>query len=352
MSPLFVGCDAHKHYSQLEVQDSAARVLQRVRIEHSRGALASFFSKLPHGTPVALESVGNWYWIADEIEAAGCHALLTNPAKAKLLMGHVNKTDKLDASGLTTLLRLGSLPAVWVPPAELRDERELPRTRMALCAWRTRIKNRIHSTLAKYALSPEDGSTLFSQRGRAWLDSAVCSLPPETGRCLTQELQLLDYLSDQISQLEERIRAQISLTATMQLLKTVPGIADMLAIVIEREVGTISRFPSAQQFSSYSGTTPRVSSSGGKTHYGKMRTESNQYLKWAFIEAANAISAHHAQPGWTNRHCSQLYVRVRARKGASIAIGAVARHLAESVYWVLKKSEPYKEPPKVSPRQE
>jgi transposase len=138
----------------------------------------------------------------------------------------------------------------------------------------------------------------------------------------------------------------------MQLLKTVPGIGDMLAIVVEREVGTISRFFSPQRFSSYSGTTPRVSSSGGKTHYGKMRTQSNQYLKWAFIEAANVVAAHHAQSGWRDRHCSQLYVRVRARKGSSVAIGAVARHLAESVYWVLRKNEPYKEPSKVSPRQE
>ena len=351
MDSIFVGCDAHKHYSQLEVQDSSSHVLRRIRIDHSRGALSSFFSELPAGTPVALESVGNWYWIADEIEAAGCQPLLTNPAKAKLLMGHVNKTDKLDASGLTTLLRLGSLPSVWLPPAELRDQRELPRTRMTLCAWRTRIKNRIHSLLAKYALSPQDGSTLYSRRGRAWLDSAIPSLPPETARCLAQHLQLLDYLSMQIAELEDRIHAQIALTPAMQLLKTLPGVGDMLAIVIEREVGSISRFPSAQQFSSYCGTTPRVISSGGKTHYGKMRTESNQYLKWAFIEAANAISAHHAQRGWTNRHCSKLYLRVRGRKGASVAIGAVARHLAESAYWVLKKNEPYKEPTKVSPRQ-
>jgi len=351
MSSIFVGCDAHKHYSQLEVQDSSAQVLRRLRIDHSRGTLSSFFTKLPPGTPVALESVGNWYWIADEIEAAGCRPLLTNPAKAKLLMGHVNKTDKLDASGLTTLLRLGSLPSVWLPPAALRDQRELPRTRMTLCTWRTRIKNRVHSLLAKYNLSPQDGSTLFSQRGRAWLDSAVPSLPPETGRCLTQQLRLLDYLSLQISELEDRIRSQIALTPAMQLLKTIPGIGDMLAIVIERELGSITRFPSPQQFSSYSGTTPRVISSGGKTHYGKMRTESNQYLKWAFIEAANAVSAHHAQRGWIDRHCSKLYLRVRARKGSSVAIGAVARHLAESTYWVLTKNEPYHEPTKVSPRQ-
>jgi transposase len=152
-----VGCDAHKRYSQLEVQNSSAQVLRRCRVDHTRGALSSFFSTLPRGTPVALESVGNWYWIADEIEAAGCLPLLTNPARAKLLMGHVNKTDKLDASGLTTLLRLGSLPSVWLPPAELRDQRELPRTRMVLCAWRTQIKNRVHSLLAKYNLSPQDG---------------------------------------------------------------------------------------------------------------------------------------------------------------------------------------------------
>jgi transposase len=267
------------------------------------------------------------------------------------MMGHVNKTDKLDANGLATLLRIGSLPTVWLPPAALRDQRELPRTRMALTALRTSIKNRIHSLLAKYNLSPEDGAQLFSKKGRSWLESSISRLPPETGRCLAQQLELLDFLSLQIATLEERIHNLIALTPTMQLLKSLPGVGDMLAIVIEREVGTISRFPSAPQFSSYCGTTPRVSSSGGKTRYGKLRTESNQYLKWAFIEAANAISAHHAQRGWTARHVSKLYLRIRSRKGSSVAIGAVARHLAESTFWVLTKNEPYRESSKVSPRQ-
>ena len=351
MQAISVGCDAHKHYSQLELQDASGQVLNRVRIDHSPGAISSFFSRLPGGTPVALESVGNWYWIADEIEAVGCLPLLTNPAKAKLMMGHVNKTDKLDANGLATLLRVGSLPTVWLPPAALRDQRELPRTRMAFTALRTSIKNRIHSLLAKYNLSPEDGSQLFSKKGRSWLEFSLSRLPPETGRCLAQQLKLLDFLSLQIDTLEERIHNLIALTPTMQLLKSLPGVGDMLAIVIEREVGTISRFPSAPQFSSYCGTTPRVSSSGGKTRYGKLRTESNQYLKWAFIEAANAISAHHAQRGWTTRHVSKLYLRIRSRKGSSVAIGAVARHLAESTFWILSKNEPYRESSKVSPRQ-
>ena len=48
------------------------------------------------------------------------------------MMGQINKTDKLDARGLNTLQRNGTLPTVWIPPGELRDQRELPRTRMAL----------------------------------------------------------------------------------------------------------------------------------------------------------------------------------------------------------------------------
>jgi len=179
------------------------------------------------------------------------------------MMGHINKTDKLDANALVTLLRIGSLPTVWLPPADIREDRELPRTRMAVCRMRTSLKKRIHSILANYALSPDDGSELFSQRGRAWLASSLSRLPPETSRCLSQQLELLDSFSLQISALEKRIRSQIALSPRMQLLKSLPGVGDILAILIDRELGTISRFPSAPQFSSYCGTTPRLSSSGG-----------------------------------------------------------------------------------------
>ena len=142
------------------------------------------------------------------------------------MMGHVNKTHKLDANGLATLLRIGSLPTVWLPPAEVRDERELPRTRMALCNMRTALKNRIHSTLAKYALAPEDGADLFSKKGQTWLEQAIPKLPPETGRCLHQEVELLGSFNEQIQALEARIREAIALTPNMQLLKTLPGVGD------------------------------------------------------------------------------------------------------------------------------
>ena len=85
----------------------------------------------------------------DEIEAAGQIPQLVHARKAKLMLGMVNKTDKLDARGLNRLQRTGTLPTVWIPPGALRDQRDLPRTRMVLSRERTRLKNRIHATLAK-----------------------------------------------------------------------------------------------------------------------------------------------------------------------------------------------------------
>ena len=96
-------------------------------------------------------------------------------------------------------------------------------------------KNRIPSTLAtpalaggarEYALSPDDSADLFSMKGQPWLAQAITLLPPETGRCLQQEVELLDSFNQRIRALEDRIRQQIELTPSMQLLKTLPGVGD------------------------------------------------------------------------------------------------------------------------------
>ena len=65
----------------------------------------------------------------------------------KVMMGAINKTDKLDARGLNRLQQNGTPPTVWIPLAEVRDRRDLPRTPMVLARQRTQLKNRIHATL-------------------------------------------------------------------------------------------------------------------------------------------------------------------------------------------------------------
>ena len=77
---------------------------------------------------------------------------MVNARLAKLMIGSVNKSDKLDAKGMNRLQRMGTLPTVWIAPSSVRDARELPRTRMVLSRQRTQFKNRIHATLGKYGL--------------------------------------------------------------------------------------------------------------------------------------------------------------------------------------------------------
>lgn len=337
----YIALDAHKRYTLASVEPVAGGRSRETRIPHEPGALRGFLSRMDAGSPVAVETVGNWYWIVDEIEAAGMVPRLVHARKAKVMMGQVNKTDKLDAQGLNRLQRTGTLPTVWIAPAEVRDKRDLARTRMVLVSERTRLKNRIHATLAKYALTVEV-SDLFGKRGRQLLGEAVSKLPPETQFSTRQTLEMLDALVQHIAALEGRMREVFEETDEVQLLKTLPGVGFILSVVIAGEIGDIARFPRPEQLAAYSGTTPRVSASGGKSRYGGLRTESNQYLKWAFIEAANVVCMHRARhPEWS---LSQTYNRIRGRKGHGKAIGAVARQLAEAAYWVLKKKEPYRDP--------
>jgi transposase len=338
----YIGSDAHKKYSVFVTMNETGKASSAERVGHDREVYRKYLHCLPSASPIAIESVGNWYWMIEEMEKAGHKPILVNPRKAKLLLGNYNKTDKLDAKGLALLNLNGSLPAVWIPPAELRDQRELSRMRMAMVEVRTKFKNRIQATLAKYAIVIDEVSDIFGVRGRLLLKEAIKVLPLETRRSVAEQLKLLDYVMEQLERIERHIRQVVKMTPEMQLLKTLPGVGDLLAIVIALEIGTVERFFNANKLASYCGTVPRVNSSGGKTYFGRVRPDVNHYLKWAFIEAANCISLHPER--MEGRHVLELLRRIQKQKGHPKAMSAVARHLAESSWVMLKYNAPYHEP--------
>src|SRR5205823_5307636 len=114
--------------------------------------------------------------LVDEMEKLGHQPKLAHPLEAKRRMGLTNKTDKLDARGLAILLRNGTLPEVWIPPSQLRDQRELLRLRMFLVRLRTQVKNRIHGTLGRYNVQVP-GTDLFGVEGRLQLSARLPELP-------------------------------------------------------------------------------------------------------------------------------------------------------------------------------
>ena len=338
----YIAFDSHKRYTFASVEEHTGNVLRDARIDHPRGAITEFLSAWKTGTEVAVETTGNWYWIVDEIEAAGMVPRLVHARRAKMMLASVNKTDKLDAHGLNRLQRTGTLPTVWIPPAQIRDLRDLPRTRMVLSRERTRMKNRIHATLAKYGLSIEGASDAFGKRGREEIGKLLGLLPPHSRFSVERLLEQLDVVQDHIQQFEGRMKKVFAANRELELLQTLPGVGSILAVVILLEVGEVGRFADASRLAAYSGTTPRVHGSGDKFRYGQVRSDVNRYLKWAFVEAANLICLTHRR--CPSRHVSQLYLRIRQRKGHQKAVGAVARHLAEATYWILKKGEPYRQP--------
>jgi len=338
----YIAFDSHKRYTWVEHQQANMGKSRQYRLEHAPGVIRQALAGCSPGTPVAIEATANWYWIIDEIEQAQCVPRLVHPRKAKLMMGQINKTDKLDTHGLNTLQRNGTLPTVWIPPAPLRELRELTRTRMVLVAQRTRWKNRITATLAKWGLPPSEYSDPYGKRAREELQGRLEQLPEQTRWATGQTLAQLDSLSEQIREFEKRLEALVEITPEMQWLETLPGVGVILSATIALEIGEIGRFLSAERLASYSGTVPRVHASGDRVRYGRTRPDVNRYLKWAFAEAANSTAVNYRR--LPERHVSQLYARLRARKGHHKAVGAVARHLAEAAFHVLRRQQAYRDP--------
>jgi hypothetical protein len=112
----YITLDVHKKYTWARVENTKGDRLYESRLGHTHGTIKNFVNRWTAGSPVAVETVGNWYWVVDEIEAGGGKPQLVNARLAKLMMGSVNKSDKLDTKGMNRLQRAGTLPTVWTHP--------------------------------------------------------------------------------------------------------------------------------------------------------------------------------------------------------------------------------------------
>lgn len=337
----FIGCDMHKRFSLFVAINEKGEASRPVRVEHDRETMRTFLRQLPHSAPIAIEASGHYYWLVDEIEAAGLKPHLAHPRETKRRMGKTHKSDKLDARGLAILLRNGTLPEVWIPPAELRDQREMLRLRMFLVARRTQIKNRIHGALARYNVQLV-ARDLFSKAGRNELDQRLAELPPHTRQSVDIEWTAFDFVVDQIGEVEQHLEAILKPSQEALLLRTMPCVGRILSAVMALEIGDVSRFPRAENLASYAGLVPRLIASGGKIHHGRIASDVNRTLKWAFVEAGNIVPAQAQR--LTGRHVLRLYSRLRRRRNHCKAVVAVGRHLAEAAYWVLTKRQAYRDP--------
>ena len=337
----FIGCDAHKKFSVFVAVNEKGQAGEALRVVHDRQLYREFLAQLPAHSAIAVEASGSYSWLVDEMERSGHHPRLCNPLEAKRRMGLTNKTDKLDARGLAILLRNGTLPEVWIPPSELRDQRELLRLRIFLVRLRTRVKNRIHGTLSRHNVQVP-GADLFGVQARLELGARLPDLPVHSREAVEQELATLDFLEVQVESAERRLESIMKVSVEADLLKTLPCVGKILSMVLMLEIGRVDRFPTAQHLASYAGLVPRVRSSGGHTRMGQVCDNVNRNLKWAFVETGNLIVIN--QRRFAGTHVVRLYQRIKRNKNHQKAVVAVARHLAEAAWWILIKPEVSREP--------
>src|SRR5262249_32180022 len=202
--------------------------------------LEEFFGDLPPHTPVAIEASGTWWWLVDLLERLGHDPILSHPKQTKAIAAARLKNDRVDAERLALLLRGDLLPTVWIPPAALREARELVRHRIQLVWLRSVVRNRLQAMLARRNLPPTSGKSWRTQGGQG--ERRGLPLPDAPSRIREDCAALLPTLDAQIRRLDAELVARWGRDPRVQRLTTIPGIGPFIAIVLVLELGDIQRF--------------------------------------------------------------------------------------------------------------
>lgn len=349
-----IGMDIHRNFSKVTARDEQQRILWRDRLDHrDRPALRRQLGRWPAQTPVVLEGSFGWSWLSDELAAAGLSPHLASSRKVAAWrdLHGLAKCDRTDADLLSLLgFEPAGLWEVWLPPPDVRQEREWLRYRMTLVQLQSGLKNRVHAILHRHGLFPEV-ITLFSHTGRRWLQGlleASSPLPASTRDTLRGYLQLLDHLRLQIARVTRTFRRQGQAAPVVRRLSTLPGVRWVLAYTLWAEIGRIERFPSARHLASYSLLAPRSFETGepaeGPPRGRHVGHQGRHTLKWAYIEAARG-AVHRSS---TLRAWFDHYTHGR-RQNCNRGYIGVARRLCHCSYALWKKEVDYRETPPPRP---
>jgi transposase len=216
----------------------------------------------------------------------------------------------------------------------VRAERERARFRLHLVRHRTALKNRIHAILIAFG-HPCPMTDLFGVAGRELIDRLQLPEPWQTN--LFESLALVDDLTARVDALEVELKELGADHPSMRLLMTVPGVGWVLAYTIASEIGDVRRFASPKKLAGYTGLCPLVRQSGGKDRRGPLAKNGPAYLRWALIEAATHAAR---DPRYRERY-ERTKQRLGRQRGAKVARVDLARQLAEAIWHVLTKNEPF-----------
>jgi len=263
----YTGIDLHRKTSFITTINESGDIVQRRNLQNDEGEILNYFLWLDGDTKVVIESTANWYWLYDLLTEHAMDVVISNPVKTKAIASARIKNDKLDSHMLAQLLRADLLSTVHVSSRENRKLKELLRHRSKLVRDTVRMKNRIHSIMAKNNLSVP-ASDLFGRGGLEFLHQAP--LPEYQRRQIDTYLNLYTQIKEQTDELTDQIKQYASSDPRAQLLMTIPGVGPITAMFMVAEIEDITRFKSYRNLASYAGLVPCLDASGDKQRIGSI----------------------------------------------------------------------------------
>ncbi|MHC6178857.1 IS110 family RNA-guided transposase [Clostridium sp. JNZ X4-2] len=316
---------------------------------------------------VCMESTGK-YWIpVYNVLEKGCSIVLAHPKYVKAIRG--KKTDKKDAKWIADLFKHDLVAGSFMPPADIRQLRDLMRYRYKLTCFMSSEKNRLQNclTVSNIQLGNVVSDT-FGKSSIRILDK-ILENPSNTSfdieplihgsmKNKIPELELavdgyitpqqagklkiikshLENLESRKAELEKLILALASpYQQELDLILTAPSFKNPFsAITVISEIGVnMEAFPSAKHLCSWAGLTPTNNESAGKKKSVRV-SKAGCYIKPLLVQCANSVVKSEKHPEIRNR-----YLRIKKRRGHKKSIIAIARMLLTALYNMLKNKETY-----------
>ena len=238
----YCGIDLHARAMYVCILDQHGTKLVHKNLPTTPDAFLRLIAPYREDLVVAVECIFTWYWLADLCQKEGIAFVLGHALYMKAIHGGKAKNDKIDAHKIAVLLRGGMFPQAYVYPSEMRATRDLLRRHCHLVRKRAELLAHIHNTNSQYNL-PEIGKRLANKATRE--DVADHFPDPSVHKAIAVDGSLIDHDDKLLGEVELYLTrsAKAHDGQTFARLQSVPGIGQMLALVMLSEIQDISRFP-------------------------------------------------------------------------------------------------------------
>jgi len=329
------GVDLHSTKMYICVMDKEGNILLHRNMRNDFELFNSLISKYKDNISVGVESMHSYYWLADGCIEEGISFYLGHAFYLKAIHGGKKKNDKIDSKKIADLMRSNHFPTGYVYPKEFRATRDLLRRRIRFMIIRAEAYAHIQTIFRQDCNNITPGKVKSKKTRRELIDRFNNTSIQSN---IAMDLDLIDFFDPKLNKIERQIRAEAKLYHRTEhnLLLTIPGIGDMISLIILYEIGDINRFKSPQKFSSYSRIVKCERESGGKKYKEKNWKIGNPNLKWTLGE----IIVHAPR---TSPVIRKYYDRLSNKHGKKKAKSIITHKFGVAIYYMLKNKQGFDE---------